>query len=157
MKLYFIRHAEAEAHCEDDRGRALSAKGREQTDRVASFLKKANILDALILSSPFKRAKQTATILSKRVGNAGPEIVDWLGCGMAPETCMSQLSQTKAGERPIILVGHEPDFSETIAAWIGASTGDLLHIRKASVTHLDISAFTIEGARLEFLVPARLM
>jgi len=155
MNVYFLRHAEAEEEAQDDFDRKLTAKGVEQAERAAKFLTKASLAPALILTSPVVRAKQTAEIVRKKFPKAGFAVADWLACGMALESCLANLEA--CGESEILLVGHEPDFSECISAWAGCSTGSGLHIRKCSLTGLDVRSFSRGGARIEFLVPARIM
>lgn len=156
MFVYFLRHAEAEPHCEDDLSRALTTKGQDQARRVAAFIQHSKIPPAPILTSHFVRARETAAIVADELQWDAPREEAWLGCGMAAETCFRQLSRLSA-HTGILLVGHEPDFGDTIAEWIGAPSGDSLHIRKASLTALEVSTFSPEGARLEFCIPARLM
>ena len=57
----------------------------------------------------------------------------------------------------MLLVGHEPDFSDTIAALLGLADPDALNIRKASLTGIELSGFTAGAGRLQLLVPVRLM
>lgn len=64
MKLIFIRHAQAGAYCADDAGRDLTEFGQNQAKEMAKYLSGNHHID-LIISSPYNRAKQTATILSQ--------------------------------------------------------------------------------------------
>jgi len=57
----------------------------------------------------------------------------------------------------ILLVGHEPDLSELGGALLGAAKDGALRMRKATLAGLDVESLTPGGARLDFLVPAKLM
>jgi broad specificity phosphatase PhoE len=67
MKLYLVRHAIAEdsAGYEDDSLRPLTEKGRERMKRIAAALMEIGVQPDLIVSSPYLRASQTASILAK--------------------------------------------------------------------------------------------
>jgi phosphohistidine phosphatase SixA len=79
--------------------------------------------------------------------------VDWLAWDNA-QTCLTGSSlEGKASS----LVGHEPDFSETISAMLGLKDAAALKVRKASLTGVELLDFRAERGQLHFLVPARLM
>ena len=68
MKLIFIRHAQAGAYCADDAGRDLTDFGQYQAKEMAEHLSRHHTVD-LIITSPYNRAKQTATILSQALNH----------------------------------------------------------------------------------------
>lgn len=159
MLILFLRHAEAEGDSEDDFSRKLTGKGKDQASRVGEFCVKAQLVPGLILTSPVLRALQTAQRVADKIGRVPVVEAGWLACGMAPETCLSKLSELPASsvKNPLMLVGHEPDFSETIAALLGCKSCEALHVRKACLAGLEVQAWRRGGAVLEFFVPARLM
>ncbi|MBL9128867.1 MAG: histidine phosphatase family protein, partial [Verrucomicrobiales bacterium] len=59
MKLYFLRHAEAEDGPVDAE-RRLTAKGRRDARRVGRFLEKSGIRLDAAFTSPLVRARETA-------------------------------------------------------------------------------------------------
>lgn len=71
MQIYFIRHGEATDDVEDRYGGwydpELSPKGKHQAEELAEKLASQGIRVDLILSSPFKRTKQTAEIIGKHL------------------------------------------------------------------------------------------
>lgn len=155
MLITFLRHAEAEAHASSDFNRRLTPKGIEQAVKAGKFCSRSGLVPEVILSSPVVRARQTADIVAKAVGVEVDE-VGWLACGMEPEDCLKQLSG-RAEVGSILLVGHEPDFSEAIAHLIGLPEHAVLKIRKASLTAVEIVDFHAGCGQLQFLVPVRLM
>ena len=67
MDLLLWRHAEAEdAGRGGDLARALTARGREQAERVAAWLAERLPDDAHILVSPAKRCQQTVAPLGRK-------------------------------------------------------------------------------------------
>ncbi len=155
MELYLLRHADADTPAATDDDRWLSVKGREQGDRVARFCKARQILPAIVLTSPVRRARETAEIVGVQLG---VEIVTvpWLACGMRAETALEQLGAYRA-QSPIMLVGHEPDFSMLAAALLGLPDESFINIRKASLTRFDVPVLQLGTARLDFSIPCKLM
>lgn len=152
MRLYFLRHAEAEPDFLDDYNRRLTPKGVEQTEKVTQFCQRNGLFPDLVLTSPVVRARQTADKVFGKMG--GSEIVEcaWLACGMTPATLMDELAGY-AKFANVCLVGHEPDFSESIAFL----SGSRLNVRKASLTLVDLPSVRSGAGELQFSIPARLM
>jgi phosphohistidine phosphatase len=69
MRLYFLRHADAEDGM-DDVARPLSVHGKKEAAAVGNFLKTAQIQFDAVYSSPLVRAKSTAEIV---VSTSQPE------------------------------------------------------------------------------------
>jgi phosphohistidine phosphatase len=155
MLITFLRHAEAEGHASSDFDRRLTTKGIEQAVKAGKFCSRSGLVPDVILSSPVIRARQTAEIVAKAVG-VDVDVVEWLACGMEPEDCLKQLSGL-AEVGSILLVGHEPDFSEAIAHLIGLPEHSALKVRKATLTAVEIVDFHAGCGQLQFFVPVRLM
>ena len=60
-------------------------------------------------------------------------------------------------QSPVMIVGHEPDFSMLIARLLGLPSHTHIHIRKASLTRLDLPTLRAGTARLDFSIPCKLM
>jgi phosphohistidine phosphatase len=155
MDLNLLRHADANTVAATDNARPLSEKGISQAKKVGRFCKEHNIKPDLILTSPVRRAKETAEIVSDILkGELMTE--SWLACGMQPETALEELrGYEKFGT--VMIVGHQPDFSLLAAHLLGLQDNEQIAIRKASLTHFELGAFLFGGARLCFTVPCRLM
>jgi phosphohistidine phosphatase len=155
MIVYFLRHAEAEPDHGADFDRRLTTKGLEQAAKTGKFLLRSGITPDLIITSPVVRAKQTAEIVANALG---ADLVEdaGLACGMVPESCC-RLIESHSSHDAILLVGHEPDFSEAIARLLGLADAEAINIRKSSITAVDISGGGVASGQLQFLVPARLM
>lgn len=155
MLIYFLRHAEAEDAVTSDFDRKLTAKGLGQADKVGKFCVRFGLVPDVILSSPVVRAEQTARAVAAHMGDREVIVEKWISCGMSPDDCLSELAAFQKWES-VMLVGHEPDFSGTIAACVGLPDSTSLHIRKASLTAVDMPRLREGAGRLEFCVPVRL-
>jgi phosphohistidine phosphatase len=155
MHLYLLRHADADTPAEIDEQRFLSEKGMMQSNRVARFCDAHNIHPQHILSSPLRRAHQTAAAVAALL-KSELVTVRWLACGATPEAILERLDEYKTSAS-VMLVGHEPDIGILVARLIGSRPLDSIHIRKASLTLVDIPDLTLGIGRIEFSIPVKLM
>ncbi len=155
MLLYLLRHADADTVAESDDARCLSEKGLAQAKKVARFCAARELRPAQILSSPVRRAHETALIVSAHL-RAELEVVPWLACGMNPERAVDELRGHRQ-HASVMIVGHEPDFSRLAAHLLGLPGEDRIAVRKASLTLLEVDHFRGAGAQLKFSMPCRLM
>jgi phosphohistidine phosphatase len=154
MDLILLRHGKAEDnHPDGDFARRLVSKGREQAVRAARLLKKAGQLPAIVLTSPYVRARETAELFCEAAGMPGPVSQSWLGCGMSPDAALAELSGFNEFDR-ILIVGHEPDFSTLAATLVGASAG-AIQVKKGALVGIRILLPSKRGT-LRFLVPPKL-
>ena len=155
MLLYLLRHADADTIAESDDARCLSEKGLAQAKKVARFCTAHELRPAQILSSPVRRAHETALLVSAHL-RAELTVENWLACGMHPEAALAELREHRRHES-VMLVGHEPDFSRLAAHLLGLPGEEWIAVRKASLTLLELETFRPAGARLKFSLPCRLM
>jgi phosphohistidine phosphatase len=155
MELILLRHGQAESPLSttSDFNRALVEKGLEQARNAARVLQAAGCLPQLVLCSPLVRAQQTADAFTLAAGMPGPVTQSWLGCGMSPETALGELAAFPDFQR-VMIVGHEPDFSQLVEHLLGASDGSV-EVRKGSLVYMEVSLRT-GHATLRFLVPFKL-
>jgi phosphohistidine phosphatase len=136
--LLLVRHAIAEERgpkWPDDAERPLTSDGASRMRRAVKGLEKLAEPVALILTSPFARALETAEILSKGLGSR-PEIVVFplLQPGGSPAKLVTALaSYTKP--KSIALVGHEPDLG-ALAAWLIGARAPLA-FKKGGICRID--------------------
>ncbi len=160
MLVTFLRHATAEDRSLSipDSERALTEKGEKQVKRLAAFCQANQLIPGKIFCSPLVRARQTAKILQEHL-SACPDVqtVDWLGIDTSPHAIIAELGKlADQGLDDAWLVGHEPDFSETIVQLLH-SAGDSIVIKKASLTRLDADFSDPPSATLQWSVPCSLM
>lgn len=155
MRLYLLRHADADTKAPTDDERALSEKGKAQALRVAEFCAAHALKPAAILASPLPRAQQTAAVIAEKF-EMDVITVRWLACGAVAASVLGHLAEMDDCAA-VMLVGHEPDFSRLVAHLLGACRSDAIQIRKASLTAIEIQAFRAGGGWLDFSVPVKLM
>ena len=156
MHLYLLRHADAIDHAETDVARYLTPKGVSQAKAVGRFCRQNGIVPDIILTSPYRRAEQTAGIVARKIGSSEVLVAPFLGSGMQPLAALEELKAYKrlAG---VMLVGHEPDFSHLAATLLGLTKARRLHLRKASLTHLELGNIVADSATLHFILPVKFL
>lgn len=155
MLVYLLRHADAETVALSDGARPLSEKGHEQAKKVARFCEAHGIEISTVLTSPLRRAHETARPVAAAL-RADLVIAPWLASGMHPHAAFEELRAYRA-QGAVMLVGHEPDFSQFAAHLLGLPSNTSLHVRKASITMIDLDVFRPGAATLQFCIPCRMM
>ncbi len=157
MDLYFLRHGDALGKDEwkgDDNARALSEEGVARMHREATTLAGLSLGISLILSSPLARALKTAEIVAEAFRMEDSLLADKrLSPGFDLPALRDILSE-HAEVGALLLVGHEPDFSQTIAACIG---GGRVECKKGGLARLEITDPLRPRGSLLWLLPPRML
>jgi phosphohistidine phosphatase len=136
MEIYLLRHGIAEDSYPDSE-RALTAEGKEKLRRV---LKRAQIKPSLILTSPYRRAVETAEIAAEVLGyDSELERAQTLTPEGSPEAVWQEIRARK-NEDAILLASHEPLMSATAAFLLGAP-GLHVDMKKAALVRVDVDRF----------------
>lgn len=103
MKLWVLRHGEAEPHARSDAERNLTEHGRKEVLSSAAQLI-GQPIDA-ILASPYVRAQQTAELVREALGFEAPiGTVPWLTPDSNPLTALERIDSADN----LLLVSHQP-------------------------------------------------
>lgn len=156
IELHLLRHAHAGSPLKwrgSDDDRPLSSKGRGQAERLGVLLAAVGFSTDAIVTSPKVRARETAELVARRLGMR-PKLDDRLGDPLSLAALERVLSQ--AGDPgSIVLVGHDPDFSELLGLLTGAS---LTTMRKGAIARIDIPRPIEPGVgTLRWLLPPELV
>jgi phosphohistidine phosphatase len=141
MELYLFRHGIAEdgkpGHSDTDR--ELTDEGRKKVAEVVKAARKAGVEPSLILTSPYKRAAETAALAATGFDyKTGVLQTDTLVPHGSPEKVWGELRAHK-DETAILLAGHEPSMSH-LAAYLLASPALRIEIKKAAMVRIDVEA-----------------
>lgn len=139
MQIYLLRHGVAEdgkpGHPDSDR--ALTGEGRDKLRRVLKRARAADAAPSLILSSPFRRAIETAEIAS--------EVLDYTGKVARTRALVPDASphdtweeiRTHKDENALLLASHEPLMS-SLAALLLNSPALAVDMKKAALLRIDV-------------------
>jgi len=124
--IYLLRHGDAERGDGDDAARQLTAKGKRQSELAGRALSILGVEIDACLTSPKVRAADTAHLACDALP-VEPEVAEELAGGDFDSAGLI------TGRGNVILVGHEPDFSNEIARLTGAKA----KLRKGGLAILD--------------------
>ena len=155
MIIYFVRHASAGERVlnpKKDEKRPLDADGIEQCGYVGRALASLNVQPEVIISSPLKRATQTASLIGNEIGYEGKLQLE---AAMRPEASFAEFRRMLdkySKLEAIMVVGHNPSITEFLARIITKSgTEALLEFKKGAVARAETVR---QAARLNwFLTP----
>ncbi len=159
--LYLVRHGIAvdPSAKVSDAERGLTADGARKVSQMARGLRRLGIRPDAILSSPLRRAEETAMLLAEELSPAQPvEVQPLLAPASAPNELLQAL-RAHRGAHHVVLVGHQPGLGE-LASYLLTRSVRLapLPFRKAGVAALAVSALPPRSpASLQwFLTPKQL-
>ena len=145
QQLWFLRHGEAEPHGErPDDERRLTDRGERQSDAAGRALAALELTFQLAFTSPKARAADTARIACRHLG-VEPFAHEPLRGEFESDEALALL-HAAGDDRRILLVGHEPDFSQAVHDLTGAR----LALRKGG-----IAGVRVDGASAELIALLR--
>ncbi|OWJ91523.1 phosphohistidine phosphatase SixA [Pseudomonas sp. A46] len=134
MKLWLLRHGEAEPRAATDAARELTRHGRQ--DVLHSAARLAGRPLGAILASPYVRAQQSAELVCEALGFTGAiGIAPWATPDSDPRAAVEFLSER--GEEEILLVTHNPFVSELAGLLIHGHRQEPVPMATASLAELD--------------------
>jgi phosphohistidine phosphatase len=116
-QLWMLRHGEAVPHeSKPDHERELTPRGRAQAEAAGKALAALGAEFAACYASPKVRAWETATLACAAL-NVDPERDDALSNGFSR---LDALTLLDAHDGDVLVVGHEPSFSQVVYDFTGA-------------------------------------
>ncbi|HSA91451.1 MAG TPA: phosphohistidine phosphatase SixA [Terriglobales bacterium] len=157
MIVYFVRHASAGQRKNDpvkDEKRALDDSGVEQCSLVGRSLAAMDAHVDAVVSSPLKRASQTASLVANELGHEGRLILD---DALRPEATFAQFRELLGRHEraeAIMVVGHNPNLSEFLGRLLGgASAESAFDLKKGAVAKVEADR---RGALLHWVLTPKL-
>jgi phosphohistidine phosphatase len=145
QQLWLLRHGEAEPHdARPDADRRLTDRGREQSRVAGRALAALKVQVHLAFTSPKVRARETAVLACEALGI---EPIDHaaLFAGFDVADALELLGAAGPDQR-VLVVGHEPDFSQVVYDLTGAR----VDFKKGG-----IAAVRMDGTRGELIALLR--
>jgi phosphohistidine phosphatase len=134
-QLWLLRHGEAEPHgTRPDPERRLTDRGAEQARNAGIVLASLGLDFAAVLTSPKVRAAETARTAAAAWGAEAESYLP-LAAGFAAEDALTALAAYGEPDGRLLVVGHEPDFSQTVAEL----TGGRVDFKKGGVAGVRIA------------------
>jgi phosphohistidine phosphatase len=160
MELLLIRHAIAHdrdsERWPDDADRPLTARGVQRLQRAARGLRQLVPHVDLLLTSPYRRARETADILCEHARWPAATVEGRLGGGQPAEAMAVAFGSLIQGST-VAAVGHEPQLSQMLGVLTGNGRGVALDWRRGGVARLAADAPAIGRWRLLAFLPPRVL
>jgi phosphohistidine phosphatase len=143
MVIYFLRHASAGqrmANSKKDEKRPLDKDGIEQCGIVGRALAALDVQVDAIISSPLKRAAQTASLVGNELSYEGRlQFEDALRPG-STFADFRRMLEKYAKQEEIMVVGHNPNLSEFLGRIISETGCEARSdLRKGAVAKVDMA------------------
>jgi len=157
MQVYFLRHGLATERADwtgGDFDRPLTNEGKKKMREEAVGIARLELGLNRIVTSPYTRAGETAKIVAEKIGLVSRvEIDKRLAPGFSWQAfseIVAQIQNTSA----LMLVGHEPDFSEIIGRTLG---GARVECKKGSLAGIRLDLGSLRGELICLIPPRALM
>jgi phosphohistidine phosphatase len=136
-----------------DGKRALIKEGKEQCMLMARFLSALKVQVDAIVSSPLKRALQTAQFVGTEMGFEGKVEISHALSPDADYAAFQQMLASYAGREGILVVGHNPHLFQFLGRMVTGNGGAAIRMRKGSVARIDLDH---HPALMQWLIDPRM-
>ena len=157
MTIYFLRHASAGkkyVNAKKDERRPLDEPGVLQARYVGRLLSNLDIQLDQIISSPLKRALQTASLAANELAFETGSQID---VALRPESEFDQFQELLARYsryESIMVVGHNPSLSEFLSKTISSNSSPAhVDFKKGAVAKVEMSG---RNGTLEWLITPKI-
>jgi phosphohistidine phosphatase len=155
MILYLMRHANAGLFRENpllDARRGLVKEGKEQCMLMARMLNALKVQVDVIVSSPLKRALQTAQFVGTELGFDGKVEVSQALLPSADFAAFQDMLVKYSNHEGMLAVGHNPILFQFLGRLITGNGGAAIRMRKGSIARVDLEH---HPPRLQWLIDPR--
>ncbi|HET9408691.1 MAG TPA: phosphohistidine phosphatase SixA [Candidatus Sulfotelmatobacter sp.] len=142
MIVYFLRHASAGEHMANpkkDEKRGLDKDGIEQCGFIGRAMVALDVQVDAIISSPLKRATQTAALVGNELSYEGKIQID---AGLRPGAGLAEfrkLLEKYSRQEAIMVVGHNPNLSRFLGSVISDSGCEAsVDLKKGAVARVEM-------------------
>jgi phosphohistidine phosphatase len=157
MNLYILRHASAgtrRANPLIDVKRPLDKEGKQQSLLVGRFLSTLNVQFDRVVSSPLKRALQTASLVGNETGYDAK--ID-ISPALSPDAGVQKfhdLIRSLEKYDNVLVVGHNPNIPVFFGSLLAPSARINTRLRKGAIARIDCTRMP---GTLHWLVDPRIL
>lgn len=137
IRIWVLRHGEAERNTGHDPDRALTERGVHHAQAAGAWLATVATSDLRAIASPYLRAQQTAQQVLRSVPNKTLTTVEWLAPDLNPRDVLAELK--KIPDREILLVSHQPLVGALVGLLVAADYRAAPPMETAALAELSLS------------------
>ena len=153
--LFVLRHAKSSWDNPDwsDFERPLNSRGLDAARFIGNLIYERALAPQIIVSSPAKRAKQTAILVKEIAEISKPVVFDERIYEASPLTLFNLIREFDEKYNSVLIVGHNPGFENLVRVL----TGEPVQMPTAALARINIeseiwSAIEAGMGELEFLI-----
>ncbi len=157
MEIYLMQHGPALPK-EQDPDEGLSPAGEARIHASGKALKRMGVSFDVILSSPKKRSRQTATIVAEEVGFPPEKIMETekVKAMSPPEETIKALTEY-AGNKRILIAGHLPSVAEVASFLLTEGSKATIEFERGGCCRIDVEDLPTHSGHLKwYLTPEQL-
>jgi phosphohistidine phosphatase len=157
MNLYILRHASAgtrRANPVIDVKRPIDKEGKQQSLLVGRFLSTLNVQFDRVVSSPLKRALQTASLVGNETGYDAK--ID-ISPALSPDASVQKfhdLIRSLEKYDNVLVVGHNPNLTVFFGSLLAPNVRVSTRLRKGAIARIDCTRMP---GTLHWLVDPRIL
>jgi len=154
MEIYLMQHGSALPK-EQDPEEGLSPDGKASIHATGKALKKMGITLDVMLSSPKKRSKQTASIVAEEVGFPPEKIIETEK--VKAMTHPEETIKTLAEYQRILIAGHLPSVAEVASFLLTEGSKATIEFERGGCCRIDVEDLPTHSGHLKwYLIPEQL-
>lgn len=161
MRVILLRHGiahdRADPDCPADPERELTPEGEKKARKVAKGLRAMGCAPTRILSSPYRRARETAALAAEAFGldTAKLTLTDALLPEAAPHALFQQLYSFHSSDEEVLCAGHAPNLDKVIALALTGERAPVTALKKAGAALLTVDDLPRTRGDLVWLMPPK--
>lgn len=165
MNLYLMRHADAGVPRENpvlDAKRGLVKEGKQQCMLMAGVLTGLKAQIDVVISSPLKRARQSAQFVATEIGVEAPVLTSPTLAPDGDYAAFQQLLSEHSSREGVLVVGHNPNLHQFLGRLLAGNGngnghhlpgGGCIRLRKGAIARVDLAR---RPPQLQWLIDPRL-
>lgn len=145
MKLLIIRHGIAEdSSINGDEARALTEEGIEKLNKLGKFLsERLKEKNVILYSSPYKRAQQTADVISSHIKPVERNISEHLIPEGSIEDAFKEVTSKESDL--CICVGHQPHLGSFVSYAVIGSYQPIVNVTRGCAVLIEFNGAVRKG------------
>ncbi len=157
MEIYLMQHGPALPK-EQDPDQGLAPDGEARIHASGKALKKMGVNFDVILSSPKKRSRQTASIVAEEIGFPSEKIIETEKVkAMAPPDETIKALTEYSGNKKILIAGHLPSVAEIASFLLTEGSKAIVEFEMGGCCRIDVEDLPTHSGHLRwYLTPEQL-